>query len=175
MEEPCSLPCLSIITSVSSFHILPFLLYHSYCVVPDVCCRGSILWPCLSHGWRHKKWDEMEGEPVQKIWCQFILMNIVFLQAGKLIHSSSRSTSPPDPILISPSIIYQVTTPPPPPPPRPKHLYLHCKEQPNTDCAQFMLIHLSAVLTAHILWIRLAGICAMIFQFWQTQFKQSSR
>lgn len=69
-------------------------------------------------------------------------MNIVFLQAGKLMNSSCRSASPPDPILISPSIIYQVTFPP-------KHLYLHCKELPNTDCAQFMLICLSAVLSAH--------------------------
>lgn len=71
----------------------------------------------------------MEGELEKKIQCQFILMNIVSLQAGKLMHSSCRSASPPDPILISPSIIYQVAFPP-------EHLYLHCKELPNTDCAQ---------------------------------------
>lgn len=77
------------------------------------------------------------------------------------------SASPPDPILISPSIIYHVAFPH-------KHLYMHCKELPNTDWEQFMLIHLSAVLSAHGLRIWLAGICTMLFQFFWISLKKTS-
>lgn len=164
-ESLVHLPCLSIITSVSSFHISPFLVVPGFLLpllqsCAGCCCRGY--YNVTLSEWRGGgiKKDEMEGELEQKIWCKFFLMNIVFLQAGKLVHSSCHSTSPPDPILISPSIIYQVAFPH-------KHLYMHCKEPPNTDCAQCMLIHLSAVLSAHGLWIWLAGICTMLFQFFR--------